>query len=295
METILVTGSQGFIGSHYFEYVKNHYTTIGADSQFTGWTDYGICEIDLKNKDRVKDLPDCDVVFHLAATNGTRLFYQNPTDVLINNTTPTINLIERYRNSKTKFVFASTCEIFNGTIDKGLYDIPTDEQVPIMFEDITNARWSYSIPKALGENLISNLSTHWLIIRYFNVYGPGQRDHFISEFVERAKQGEYYIKGNDTRSFCYVDDAVAMTHDLVLNVNDRIVNVGKQEESSIEDVAKCIMDIMGVDPTLLEVRGGPVGSVVRRCPDTTQVRTLTGYDTYKSLRDGMKQTVESLL
>jgi len=86
-----------------------------------------------------------------------------------------------------------------------------------------------------------------------------------------------------------------MTHNLVCNVNDRIVNVGKQEESSIEDVAKCIMDIMGVDPTLLEVRGGPVGSVVRRCPDTTQVRTLTGYESYKSLREGMKQTVESLL
>ncbi|MGB0360365.1 MAG: 5-methyltetrahydropteroyltriglutamate--homocysteine S-methyltransferase, partial [Endozoicomonas sp.] len=79
-------------------------------------------------------------------------------------------------------------EIFNGAVDKGFYDVPTDEQVPIMFDDITNARWSYSIPKALGENLISNLSTHWLIIRYFNVYGPGQRDHFISEFVERAKQ-----------------------------------------------------------------------------------------------------------
>ena len=139
------------------------------------------------------------------------------------------------------------------------------------------------------------MSTHWLIIRYFNIYGPGQKDHFISEFVERVKQGEYYIKGNDTRSFCYVDDAVSMTHNLVTNVNDRIVNVGKQEESSIEDVAKCIMDVMGIDPTLLEIRDGPVGSAKRRCPDTKQLRALTGFEKYTSLQDGMKNTVEALL
>ena len=163
-----------------------------------------------------------------------------------------------------------------------------------MFDDIRNPRWSYSIPKALGENLISNLSTHWLIIRYFNIYGPGQKDHFISEFVERVKKGEYFINGNDTRSFCYVDDAIIMTHDLVMHANDKIVNVGRQEESSIEDVAKCILDVMGVNPTLLEIRPGPKGSAVRRCPDTRQVRAITGFEKYTSLREGILRTIESL-
>jgi nucleoside-diphosphate-sugar epimerase len=283
---IVLTGHKGFIGRHYLEHIKGQHDV----------TTYDLVDgHDLKDKSVVDSMPDCDIIVHMAATNGTRLFYETPTEVTMNNTLPTMHIVDRYKDTPTKIVFTSTCEIFNGAVDKGLYDVPTDEAVPIMFDDITNARWSYSIPKALGENLISNLSTHWLIIRYFNVYGPGQRDHFISEFVERAKQGEYYIKGNDTRSFCYVDDAVAMTHNLVLNVNDRIVNVGKQEESSIEDVAKCIMDIMGVDPTLLEIRDGPVGSVVRRCPDTKQLRELTGFDAYTNLRDGIKHTVESFL
>jgi|TARA_B100002019_G_scaffold290492_1_gene308305 nucleoside-diphosphate-sugar epimerase len=295
METILVTGSQGFIGSHYFEYVKNHYTTIGADIQFTGWTDYGIGEIDLKDKDRVKDLPDCDVVFHLAATNGTRLFYENPTDVLINNTTPTINLIERYRNSKTKFVFASTCEIFNGAIDAGYYTIPTDEQVPVMFKDIQNPRWSYSIPKALGENLVANSGLEYLIIRYFNIYGPRQKDHFISEFVERCQKGEYYIKGNDTRSFCFIDDAIEMTHRLIKHASNQIVHVGRSKETKIETVAKAIMDVMGIDPDKLEIQPGPVGSAKRRCPDTTLVKELTGFEHYTDIYNGLKKTVESLI
>ena len=283
---IVLTGHKGFIGQHYLDHIKDKHQV----------TTYDLVDgQDLKDKSVADSMPDCDVVVHMAATNGTRLFYETPTEVTMNNTLPTMHIVDRYKDTPTKIVFTSTCEIFNGTIDKGLYPIPTDEEVPIMFDNITNPRWSYSIPKALGENLISNLTTHWLIIRYFNIYGPSQKDHFISEFVERVKQGEYYIKGNDTRSFCYVDDAVAMTHQLVLNANDRIVNVGRHEESTIEDVAKCILDVMGVDPTLLEIQDGPVGSAKRRCPDTKQLRALTGFENYTNLYDGIRKTVESLL
>ena len=281
---IVLTGHKGFIGQHYLNKIQDKHEV----------TTYDLADgHDLKDKSLVDNMPDCDVIVHMAATNGTKLFYETPTEVTMNNTLPTMHIVNRYKDTPTKIVFTSTCEIFNGVTDKGLYDVPTDEAVPIMFEDIRNPRWSYSIPKALGENLISNLTTHWLIIRYFNVFGPGQKDHFISEFVERVKNGEYYINGNDTRSFCYINDAVAMTDDLVLNVNNRIVNVGKQEESSIEDVAKCILDVMGVDPTLLEIRPGPIGSAVRRCPDTKQVRELTGFKNYTSLRDGIEKTVEA--
>jgi UDP-glucose 4-epimerase len=205
MKNIVLTGHRGFIGSHYFNKIKK---------------DFSVSTFDLKDGDDLciqevtARAPDCDIVVHMAATNGTKLFYEMPTAVAFNNTLPTFNLINRYRGTDTKFVFTSTCEIFNGAIDKGLYPVPTDEHVPVMFDDITNPRWSYSIPKALGENLVANSGLDWLVIRYFNIYGPGQVDHFISEFVDRISKGEYYIKGNDTRSFCYIDDAVEITHQL---------------------------------------------------------------------------------
>jgi len=287
MKTVL-TGHKGFIGSHYYNYVKETSEVFPYDQK-----DGNIKN--LRYSGVTSSMPDCDVVVHLAATNGTRLFYEQPTDVLINNTLPTINLIERYRDTNTKFVFASTCEIFNGAIDEGYYPVPTDEQVPVVFNDITNPRWSYSIPKALGENLVANSGLEYLIIRYFNVYGPGQIDHFINEFVERCKAGEYYIKGDDTRSFCYVDDAVKMTDILVRNHSNKTVNVGSQYEVKIKLVAKLIMGIMGINPDKLEVRPGPVGSAKRRCPDTTLVRTLTEFDDYTPLQDGLRKTVESLL
>jgi len=283
MENIVLTGHNGFIGSHYYNKIKNDYKVTTFDKS-TGQ--------DLKNKLR---LPDCDVVVHMAATNGTKLFYEKPTEVAFNNTIPTFNLVERYLHTNTKFVFTSTCEIFNGAIDKGLYPVPTDEGVPVMFEDITNARWSYSIPKALGENLVANCGLPWLVIRYFNIYGPRQIDHFISEFVERAVKGEYYIKGDDTRSFCYVDDAIEMTHKLITDHSGYIVNVGRNQEHNISDVAKIILDILEIDPNKLEVLPGPKGSAKRRCPDTTLVQKLTGFNNYTPLEVGLRKTIESLI
>lgn len=284
---ILLTGHKGFIGSHYFELLKSQDNIIHAYDKSLGQ--------DLCDRVITKSAPVVDVVVHMAATNGTKLFYEIPTEVAFNNTIPTFNLIERYKGTDTKFVFTSTCEIFNGAVDRGLHPVPTDENVPIMFEDIINPRWSYSIPKALGENLVANSGLPWLVIRYFNIYGPGQKDHFISEFVERVAAGDYYIKGDDTRSFCYVEDAVNITDILIKNCQNEIVNVGRQEESQISDVARIIMDIMGVDPAKLEILPGPKGSAKRRCPDTSKMQRLTDYKYKFNLREGLMLTVESLI
>lgn len=282
---IVLTGHKGFIGSHYYDYVKTHNDVFTYDLLDGG---------DLCNTELVKNLPDCNVLVHMAATNGTKLFYEKPTTVSFNNTIPTFNLVNRYLNSNTKFVFTSTCEIFNSTIDAGVYPVPTDENVPIMFKDITNPRWSYSLPKALGENLVSNCGLEWLIIRYFNVYGPRQKDHFIQEFVERVKNGEYYINGDDTRSFCYIDDAVKITHNLILNCNNKIVNVGVDNEVKISTVAKTIMDLMGIDPEKLKIYPSPKGSAKRRCPDIKKLKDITKTTSFITLEEGLKRTLESM-
>jgi len=283
---IVLTGHKGFIGSHYYNLIKKD-NQVSAYDLLDGQ--------DLCNENLVKTLPDCDVLVHMAATNGTKLFYEKPTEVSFNNTIPTFNLVKRYINTKTKFVFISTCEIFNGTIDSKIYNVPTDERVPIMFEDILNPRWSYSIPKALGENLIANCGLDWLIIRYFNIYGPGQKDHFIPEFVHRILNGEYYIVGDDTRSFCYIDDAVKMTHDLITSCKGEIVNVGNQEEVKVSDVAKIIMKIMKVDPNKLKILPSPTGSAKRRCPDVKKMSNIVDTKSIINLEEGLRRTVESLI
>lgn len=285
----ILTGNQGFIASH-LEYrlleMSPKINYLGVDVKNGK---------DLRKSEVVSLLPDCDILFHLAATNGTRLFYENPGDVLVNNTIPTLNLVERYRAQKTKFVFASTCEIFNGATDLGIYGIPTDEDVPVVFKNILNPRWSYSLPKALGENLVANVMENWLILRYFNIYGPGQKDHFIDEFVKRILSGEYYINGDDTRSFCYVEDAVNLTLKVTLKASNEIVNIGSNDEIKISDLSRIILKKMGINPSRLEVRAGSDGSAQRRCPDVSKVMKYTSYSYLYDIEKGIEKTLESIL
>ena len=246
---ILLTGHKGFIGKYLLEELRKENNQI-----YTVDKDQGE---DLCDENFVSSLPsDIDMIYHLAAFNGTKHFYTNPVEVCLNNTLPTINLIKKYNKTNVKFVFASTCEIFNSTIDMNLYDIPTDENVPIMFKDIKNPRWSYSIPKALGENLIANCGLDWLVIRYFNIYGPGQKDHFLPEFIDRVKNEEFVLYGNDTRSFCYVEDAAKLTYKLSKLTNKKIVNIGCDQEISIKDVAIKIMKLLDKNPQDLIVVDG---------------------------------------
>jgi nucleoside-diphosphate-sugar epimerase len=284
----VLTGNEGFIASHLERYLSSKDSTLsilGVDKK-SGY--------DLNQKKNVDSLPSCDVLLHLAASNGTRHFYEKPTEVLSNNTIPTLNLIERYKGSNTKFLFASTCEIFNGATDLGIYIIPTDEAVPVVFRDILNPRWSYSLPKALGENAVANSMKNWLIVRYFNIYGPGQSDHFIDEFVTRVKRGQYFINGDDTRSFCYVDDAVELTVHALDKFSNEIVNIGSQQEYRISEVAKLIMKHMGVNPGRLEIRGGAQGSARRRCPDMSKLIKKIDYHYKHSINEGILKTLESL-
>lgn len=283
---ILVTGSHGFIGKHYCAYAKTTDTIVELDKSNNQ---------DINQNGILDQHKDFDAVLHLAATNGTKLFYENPTDITVNDTLATINIVKHFKNTNTKIVFTSSSEVINGAIDLKIVDIPVKESAPIVFDNIGNPRWCYSLPKALGENLIINSKSPYVIIRYFNVYGPGQRLHFIDEFIKRVKNGEYYIKGNDYRSFCYIDDAVVMTHSLIKNHSNLTVNVGNDEMVLISDVAKIIMSLMDVDPNKLEIEQGLAGSASKRCPDISLAKKLTNFSNFTPLHEGLKKTIESIV
>lgn len=286
MTKCLITGSSGFIGSHLLEELtKLDYEIYTAD--ITNGQD--LCDPNFTS-----DLPDVDIIFHLAAVNGTWKFYDKPWEVGKNNILPTLNLLERYRTTSAKFIFASTCEIFNGAIDLGVGIVPTDEEIPVMFNDIRNPRWSYSIPKALGENLVANSGLEYLVLRFFNIYGPRQTDHFISEFYDRiVNESNPTIIGNDTRSFCYVKDAVQLTIEVSQKAKNEILNIGREDEIKIADVAQLIMEVSGFGTNSLNVQPSPIGSVSRRCPNMAKTMKYLNDFVYTELKDGLKLTLDS--
>jgi nucleoside-diphosphate-sugar epimerase len=292
MSKILVTGSSGFIGQHLVPLlVSMGHDVVKADRT---------AGIDLTIKEEVDNLPDVDYVVHLAAHNGTKHFYNRPLDVIRDNILPTQYLIDRYAGKVKRFIFTGTCESYAGAVDKFGWIVPTAEDVPLVVTDVTNPRWSYGGSKILNELQItaahSQLGQEYTIIRYHNVYGPGQQDHFIPEFYERAKTGDLTLVGwKNTRSFMYISDAVAATAKVIFEdqCSNQIINIGVEDERSIKEIAEIILSVSKIDGNLI-LEDAPLGSVNRRCGDINKMNKILNYIPQVTLVDGIKKTLESL-
>jgi len=289
---VLVTGHRGFIGSHLFDtLVSNNVDVEGIDLRDGPGSD-------LTDKSVVEALGAFDTIFHLAAYNGTKHFYTKPFQVAYNNTLPTLNLVEKYSEDTVRFVFASTCEIFNSYTNTHPEAVPTREDVPVMFTDIGNPRWSYSLPKALGENLVLANMKAPVVARFFNIYGPRQQDHFIDEFVRRGRDtGVWELYGNDTRSFCFISDAIDALIGLANSQSavGQIFNVGNDCETSIDSVAKLIMKKMGVEENLLSIKDGRRGSAIRRSPDISKLGSMIGWEPRVELDEGLDKVLVGII
>ena len=288
---ILITGSSGFIGQHLTRALKSQDHTIVEADRTHG--------IDLTDRSQVEALPDVDMVVHLAAHNGTRHFYQRPLDVIRDAVLPTQYLIDRYLGQIERFVFTGTCESYAGAIDLFDWPLPTDETVPLVVSDVTNPRWSYGGSKIVNElQVTAAWSQHGMpysIIRYHNVYGPGQRDHFIPEFWERAQQGDLSLKGwENTRSFMYVSDAIDATMGVMFSeaCRNQIVNIGVDDEIAIKDLAQIIMEEAGITGELM-LEPAPPGSVKRRCGDVSKLYSLLDFRARVDIRTGIRKTLAS--
>lgn len=289
---ILITGSSGFIGQHLVPFLENQgHDIIRADRT------HGC---DLTVKSNVDSLPDVDIVVHLAAHNGTKHFYERPLDVIRDSVLPTQYLVDRYAGKVKRFVFTGTCESYAGAVDIFNWPVPTDETVPLVVSDVTNPRWSYGGSKIVNELQIiaahSQLKQEYAIIRYHNVYGPGQQDHFIPEFYQRAKTGDLTLKGwENTRSFMYISDAIRATSQVIFDsvCANQIINVGIDDERSIKELAEIILKVSNISGDLI-LEPAPEGSVKRRCGSITKMNKLLNFVPEVSLEEGIRRTLESL-
>jgi nucleoside-diphosphate-sugar epimerase len=291
----LITGCAGFIGKHLVKkLLEQNQQVIGIDRK----------EINLKHKNfkyikkdltKMKIFPVVDVVVHLAAYNGTRFFYEKPIEVIDSNINSTLNLIKFYTKNKCKlFVYAGSPESITGATDYFNMPLPSKESYPIVIDDITNPRWSYANSKALSEQVVINSGLIYCIMRYHNVYGPGQKDHFISDFIERCKKGIFEITGyTNTRSFMYIDDAIIATMKIINSKKNKnqIVNVGNDCESTIKTVATTIMKLCNYKKKLI-LKPAPRGSASRRVPDITKLKKIFKFTNFTKINEGLKKTIK---
>lgn len=282
---ILITGANGFIGSHLKDRLEKskQYEIIPWDRE----------QGDLKQP---QNFPEVDVVIHLAAYNSTKEFYTKGFEVIKDNILTTMNLLEHYMKQENKplFMYTGTPESYAGATDFFDYKLPTDEACPLVVPDVKNIRWSYANSKALGEQAVIASGLPYQIIVPNNIYGPRQKNHFVDEFIARAKTGDIALYGwENTRSWLYVEDFTEAVEGLINSksaVGEKI-NIGSNDEVEVLKLAEVIIQHMGIDQPI-EKHDAPEGSVARRMPDITKIKSLTQWEPTTSLEDGLKTTVE---
>lgn len=268
---ILLTGSEGFLGSHLKSFLKKKYHFISYDKKING---------DIFKK---KTFPKVDIVIHLAAFNSTKDFYRQPSNVIYHNIFPTYKLINFYKKKyRPLFIFAGTPEIASGAVSTFNYKVPTDEKVPVVISDLYNPRWSYAASKAVCEQMVIHSGLKFIIIRPHNVYGPRQKNHFIPEFVYRCKKAKKNSKiplygYKNTRSWLHVNDFLSAVEKILVSkkVNNEILNIGSNFEHKVIDVAKLIIKKKFKNKNLKILKKiGKKGDVKRRVPSIKKIKKI---------------------
>lgn len=312
---ILITGGAGFIGMHLTEKLLQEDCQIdlvdnfkrGVDDQmFKMIQDHeriNFFNIDLLNKDSVENLPkDYDVIFHLAAIIGVVHVLERPYEVLYDNIELLSNMIDLAKKQKnlSRFLFASTSEVYAGTLENFSLQIPTPENTPLSLTDIASPRSSYMLSKIYGEAMCHHSGLPYTIFRPHNLYGPRMgMAHLIPEQLQKAYNSEDgdsidVYSTDHTRSFCYIDDATQMLLKIIneKNCEGKTLNIGSQgPELSIKDVVELCYEIVGKN---LEIKSMPAtqGSPSRRNPDMDMIKELINYDANIDLKTGIKKTYE---
>ncbi|NRS18498.1 SDR family NAD(P)-dependent oxidoreductase [Brevibacillus sp. HB1.4B] len=310
----LVTGADGFIGSHLTEQLVRLGYDVKAFVNYNsfntwGWLDHSPSEIvnelevfagDIRDPHGIKQaMKDCDTVYHLAALIAIPYSYHSPDTYVDTNVKGTLNILQAAKElGVSKIVHTSTSEVYG-----------TAQFVPITEEHPLQGQSPYSASKIGADQMaIAYYSSFGLpvsIIRPFNTYGPRQSARaVIPTIITQIANGQQSIRLGSlhpTRDFNYVEDTVRgflAVAQLDKSIGE-VINIGSNYEVSIGQTAEMIAELMGSQIEIFsdDQRIRPAKSEVERLwADNTKAKELLGWEpTYAGvdgLRRGLSQTIE---
>tara|TARA_B100000609_G_scaffold199642_1_gene205362 strand:+ start:9456 stop:10442 length:987 start_codon:yes stop_codon:yes gene_type:complete len=310
---VLITGGAGFIGLHLSNLLLSQGAEVTlADNLSRGIKDPDLeetlqhpsasfVELDVLDLEAVMKLPkDYDIIVHFAAIIGVQFVLKRPYDVLNLNQVLLHNMIEfgRAQQDLKRFVFASTSEIYAGTLRHGSLTIPTPESSHLVLPPLEEARTSYMLSKIYGEAMCHHSGLPFTIVRPHNVYGPRMGlSHVIPELFQKiynANEGDdiEVFSPEHTRTFCYVEDAIQLTTHLMTKEEglNKAFNIGNgSPEIKIIDLVNVLVDVVGKKVNIVRGETTP-GSPARRCPNMEYTIKASGYTPSISLEEGAKRT-----
>ncbi len=308
---VLVTGANGFIGSHLTELLISKKYNVRALSEYNSFNNWGWLE-DIECKGEVEVVTgdirdphlckaitkDIDIVFHLAALIAIPYSYIAPDSYVETNIKGTLNICQAAKeNGNIRVINTSTSEVY-GTANY----VPINETHPLQ------AQSPYSASKigadAMAISFYNAFDLPVTIARPFNTYGPRQSARaVIPTIISQIAAGSKKIKLGDltpTRDFNYVEDTCRGLLSLSESpdVIGEVVNIGSNSEVSILDTLELIKNIMNskvefiVDPKRIRPKNS---EVERLWCDNTKIEKLTSYKPEIKLEEGLKRTIDWFL
>jgi len=301
---VLVTGGAGFIGSFLCEELLNKgHNVVCLDNFSTGKkinirhllkdSNFKLIEHDVTKTIELKT----DFIFHLASPASPVDYQKLPIETSMANSLGTFNMLNLAKKNKSRFLLASTSEVYGEPLVHPQTENYWGNVNPI------GARSCYDVSKRFAENLTMNFFRQYgldvRIARIFNTFGPRMRlddGRAIPNFIVQSLTGKpitVYGDGKQTRSFCYIPDMIdgLMKFMLKENISGEIVNFGNPEERAILDVATLIKEMTNSNSEIT-FKQLPKDDPTRRKPDITKAKKLLDWQPKTDFTDGLKKTVE---
>src|SRR5437667_1702376 len=309
---ILVTGGAGFIGSHLVEKLLavGHEVVILDDfndfydpqikhTNIAGFAkNVSVCHVDLRDGAAVRNLfhrEKVDAIAHLAARAGVRPSIQHPQLYYDTNVSGTLHLLEAARvTGVERFIFASSSSVYGAS-----KTVPFSED-----QQLTQTLSPYGATKVAGEFLCSTYSHLYqmrvVALRYFTVYGPGQRpDLAIHQFTRRINAGQpidQFGDGSTRRDYTYIDDIIQGTM-AALDYDEPlydVFNLGESQTTQLKDLVLAIENAVGKKAKINRL-AEQLGDMPRTYADISKARKLLGYNPTTKLSEGLPKFVEWFL
>jgi dTDP-glucose 4,6-dehydratase len=304
MKKVLITGAAGFLGSHLCDrFIEEGYTVIGMDNLITG---------DLKNIEHLSDNDnfsfinhdvsehviiegDLDYILHFASPASPIDYLKIPIQTLKVGSLGTHNLLGLAKAKHARIIVASTSEVYGDPLVHPQTEEYYGNVNPVGPRGVYDEAKRFQEAITMAYNTYHNVETR--IVRIFNTYGPRMRlndGRVLPAFIGQALRGEdltVFGKGNQTRSFCYVDDLVEGIYRLLLSDYFYPMNIGNPDEISILDFCKEIIKLTGTDQKIV-YKDLPVNDPMQRKPDITKAKQIINWKPKVSRAEGLKITYD---